>query len=34
MEKYRKFEDSSNGINPFLPEKQQKREIPFNIIFL
>lgn len=31
MEKYRKFEDPKNGINPFIPEATAKRNFMINI---
>jgi hypothetical protein len=34
MEKYRKFEDPQNGINPFLPGKARSRNIISQIIFM
>ncbi len=34
MEKYRKFEDPSNGINPFIPDKTVKRGVLLNILYM
>lgn len=32
MEKYRKFDDPSCGINPFVPNKTEQRPMPMKII--
>lgn len=34
MEKYRLFEDPSNGINPFIPDKISRRPILLKISYL
>ncbi len=33
MEKYRKFEDPTNGINPFIPESVKKRSLVLKIAY-
>jgi hypothetical protein len=34
MEKYRKFDDPLTQINPFIPDKVERRSIVLNIIYL
>lgn len=34
MEKYRKFEDQTNGINPFIPNSAKKRSSLLKIIYM
>lgn len=34
MEKYRKFEDPTNGINPFIPDSVKRRELPLNLLYM
>ena len=34
MEKYRKFEDPKNGINPFLPDVSGKKNILNKLFFV
>ncbi len=34
MEKYRKFEDQTNGINPFIPNSVKKRSFILKLIYM
>ena len=34
MEKYRKFEDPTNGINPFIPDRVSKRDFLLRCLFM
>ena len=34
MEKYRKFEDQKNGVNPFIPNSVKKRSSLLKLVYL
>lgn len=34
MEKYRKFEDQHNGINPFIPNSVKKKNLLLKVFYL